>query len=40
MRPTRFQTLLVDVAAGLPGVQRAAALTDVGHTGHPLGLAL
>ncbi|WP_331731114.1 hypothetical protein OHV05_38215 (plasmid) [Kitasatospora sp. NBC_00070] len=40
MRPTRFQTLLVDVAAGLPGVQRAAALADVGHTAHPLGVAL
>ncbi|MER5866634.1 hypothetical protein [Kitasatospora sp. NPDC002040] len=40
MRPTRFQTLLVDVAAGLPGVQRAAALADVGHTAHPLGAAL
>ncbi|WP_405018112.1 hypothetical protein OHV05_15025 [Kitasatospora sp. NBC_00070] len=40
MRPKRFEILLVDVAAGLPGVEQAATLAKVGHTGHPLGVAM
>ncbi len=40
MRPTRFETLLVDVAKGLPGVQRVATLAQAEHTAHPIGIAM
>ncbi len=40
MRPVRLETLLLDVAKGLPGVQEAATLAEAGHTAHPIGVVL
>ncbi|MDH6709913.1 hypothetical protein P3T27_006662 [Kitasatospora sp. MAA19] len=39
MRPARFQQLLLDAAAGLPGVS-AKTFADAGHTRHPFGVAV
>ncbi|AUY48324.1 hypothetical protein [Streptomyces sp. CB01881] len=39
MRPARFQQLLLDAAAGLPGTA-AKAFADTGHTRHPYGIAV
>ncbi|MFB7619457.1 hypothetical protein [Kitasatospora sp. NPDC056181] len=39
MRPARFQQLLLDATAGLPGTA-AKAFADTGHTRHPYGIAV
>ncbi|MFF1909853.1 hypothetical protein [Kitasatospora sp. NPDC058218] len=39
MRPARFQQLLLDAAAGLPGVA-AKTFTATGHSRHPYGIAV
>lgn len=39
MRPARFQQLLLDAAATIPGVT-AKTLADSGHTRHPYGIVV
>ena len=39
MRPARFQQLLLDAAAAIPGVT-AKSLADAGYTRHPYGLVV
>lgn len=39
MRPARFQQILVDAAATIPGVT-VKTLADAGHTRHPYGIAV